>query len=274
VAELLWLAAGILVAGLVAGLLAGLFGIGGGAVIVPVLFEAFRLEGVPAAIRMQLCLGTSLAIIVPTAMRSYREHRRRDVALAEVVRVWTWPSVTGVAVGAALAAMAPPRALELAFVVIAGIIALRFLVGADRWALDAQLPGRTAMTGYGFAIGLGSSLMGISGGSLATIVLTLYRQSIRSAVATAAGIGVPITIAGTLGYVLAGLPYHAQLPRLSLGFVSLIGVALIAPLASLVAPFGARLAHALPPRRLEIAFGLYLLAVVLRFLINLLPPIA
>jgi uncharacterized protein len=274
VAELLWLAAGILVAGAVAGLLAGLFGIGGGAVIVPVLFEAFRLLGVPAAVRMQLCIGTSMAIIVPTAWRSYRAHQQRGQALTEVVRVWTWPSVAGVAAGAALAAVAPPRTFELAFVLIIGIIALRLLTGSDRWVLSAQLPGRTAMSGYGFAIGLGSSMMGISGGSLATIVLTLYRRSIHSAVATAAGIGVPITIAGTLGYILAGLPHHAQLPRLSLGFVSTIGVVLIAPLASFVAPFGARLAHALPQRRLEIAFGLYLLAVALRFVINLLPPIA
>jgi uncharacterized protein len=159
-------------------------------------------------------------------------------------------------------------------VLIIGIIALRLLTGSDRWVLSAQLPGRTAMSGYGFAIGLGSAMMGISGGSLATIVLTLYRRSIHSAVATAAGIGVPITIAGTLGYILAGLPHHAELPQLSLGFVSIIGVVLIAPLASFVAPFGARLAHALPQRRLEIAFGLYLLAVALRFVINLLPPIA
>jgi uncharacterized membrane protein YfcA len=125
------------------------------------------------------------------------------------------------------------------------------------------------MRGYGFAIGLGSSLMGTSGGSLATLVLTLYGKSIHNAVATSAGIGVPIAIAGTLGYIAAGLPHQALLPPLSLGFVSLLGVAAIAPLSSYVAPLGARLAHALPKRWLEIAFGLFLLAAAARFVVSL-----
>jgi uncharacterized membrane protein YfcA len=126
------------------------------------------------------------------------------------------------------------------------------------------------MTGYGFGIGLAGSLMGISGGSLSNIVLTLYGKTIHQAVATSAGLGVPITIAGTIGYILAGLPHQAELPPLSLGFVSLIGVAVMAPVASLVAPYGARLAHRLSRRTLEIAFALFILAVSLRFLISLL----
>ena len=102
------------------------------------------------------------------------------------------------------------------------------------------------------------------------MVLTLYRKPIHNAVATAAGLGVPITIAGTIGYVLAGLPHQALLPPLSLGFVSVIGVALMAPLSSWVAPFGARLAHRLPKRALETSFGLFLLLVAARFLASLL----
>jgi uncharacterized protein len=116
---------------------------------------------------------------------------------------------------------------------------------------------------------LASSLMGISGGSLATLVLTLYGRPIHNAVATSAGIGVPITIAGTVGYCLAGLPHQSQLPPFSIGFVSVIGVLMMAPISSYVAPFGARLAHALPKRRLEVAFGLFLLVASGRFLISL-----
>ena len=123
---------------------------------------------------------------------------------------------------------------------------------------------------YGFLIGLASALMGISGGSLATMVLTINGKPIHKAVATSAGIGVPITIAGALGYVLAGLPHQAALPVLSLGFVSLIGVALIAPISSWVAPMGARLAHALPRRQLEIGFGIFLIVAAARFLVSLL----
>ncbi len=268
--ELAWLAASVVAAGVLTGILAGLFGIGGGAIIVPVLFEVFRLLGVPSAVRMQLCIGTSLAIIVPTALRSYRAHKARGFVLPDVMRRWALPSMAGVAVGSALAAVAPPDLFKAAFVLIAGLIAAKLLLGGERRAMGDELPGRTGMLLYGFAIGLGSALMGIAGGSLVTMVLTLYRKPIHSAVATAAGLGVPITIAGTVGYVLAGLPHQALLPPLSLGFVSVIGVALMAPLSSWVAPFGARLAHRLPTRALETGFGLFLLLVAARFLASLL----
>jgi uncharacterized membrane protein YfcA len=155
---------------------------------------------------------------------------------------------------------------ELTFVLIAGIIAAKLLAGREDWVLAHQLPGRAAMYGSGFLIGLASSLMGISGGSLGTMMLTLCGKPLHDAVATSAGLGVPITVAGTLGYVLAGLPHQTQLPALSVGFVSVIGVALIAPISSYVAPFGARLAHALPRRWLEVAFGSFLLIAAARFL--------
>jgi len=268
-AELAWLLVAVIAAGIVTGLLAGVFGIGGGGVVVPVLFELFRLFGVPDAVRMQLCVGTSLAIIIPTAWRSYRAHRQRGAVLPEVMRVWTVPIVVGVLLGSAIAAVAPSALFKIAFVVIAAIIVAKMWFISDRWHIAEELPRRPAMIGYGFAIGLGSSLMGISGGSPATLVLTLYGKPIHQAVATSAGVGVPLSIAGTIGFMLAGLPHLAQLPPLSLGFVSLIGVAAIAPLSSWVAPMGARLAHALPKRRLEIAFGAFLMLVAARFLASL-----
>jgi uncharacterized membrane protein YfcA len=267
--ELVWLAVAVMAAGVVTGLLAGLFGIGGGAVIVPVLFEVFRILGVPEEVRMQLCVGTSLAIIVPTTVRSYRAHRARGLVVAAVMRSWALPAVVGVAIGSVAAALAPAGVFKLAFVVFAGIIAGKLLIGRESWVLGRQLPGPLGMAFCGFSVGLASSLMGISGGSLATMAMTLYGVPIHNAVATSAGLGVPITIAGTLGYVLAGLPHQSQLPPLSLGFVSAIGVVLIAPISSWIAPLGARLAHALPKRRLEIGFGLFLIAASLRFLVSL-----
>ena len=110
---------------------------------------------------------------------------------------------------------------------------------------------------------------GVSGGSLSNIVLTLYGKPIHNAVATSAGLGVPITIVGTLGYILAGLHDQALLPPLSLGFVSLIGVAVMAPVSSFTAPYGARLAHILSRRTLEIAFSIFLVLVSLRFVVSL-----
>ena len=132
---------GLMFVGVCAGVASGLFGIGGGAVIVPVLFEVFRILGVPEAIRMQLCIGTSLAIIIPTAIRSYREHQRRGLVLADVMRRWTLPSMAGVAVGSALAAVAPPDVFQAAFVLIAGLIAAKLLIGRDGWNLGSELPG-------------------------------------------------------------------------------------------------------------------------------------
>jgi uncharacterized membrane protein YfcA len=268
--DLVWLAAAVMAAGIVTGILAGLFGIGGGAVIVPVLFEVFRVLGVPEEVRMQLCVGTSLAIIVPTALRSYQAHRARGLVIPYVLRSWAAPSIAGVAVGSVAAAFAPAALFKAAFALIAGIIAAKLLIGRDSWVVGSELPGRALMTGYGFVVGVASALMGISGGSLVTMILTLYGKPIHNAVATSSGIGVPITIAGTLGYCLAGLPHQALLPPLSIGFVSVIGVVMIAPVSSYVAPFGARLAHRLPRRWLEIGFGLFLLLAAARFLVSLL----
>jgi len=267
--ELLLLAALIIVAGVVTGILAGLFGIGGGALIVPVLYEVFRVLGVPDEVRFQLCVGTSIAIIVPTNVLSFRIHRDKGAVMMDVVRQWAVPAVIGVATGSAIAGFAPAAVLKLAFVLVGSVIALKLLVGRDSWRLADDLPGRAAMSGYGFFVGLAASLMGISGGSIANMILTLHGKSIHSAVATSAALGVPITVAGTIGYVIAGLPQQALLPPFSVGFVSLIGFALMAPVSSFTAPYGARLAHALSKRSLEIAFGGFLLIVCVRFIVSL-----
>jgi uncharacterized membrane protein YfcA len=226
--EIASLAAGIIAGGIVTGILAGLFGIGGGAIIVPVLYEVIRIFGVPDSVRMQLRLGTSLAIIVPMTLRSYRVHKTRGLVLPDVMRHWALPSMVGVAVGSVLAAIAPADTFKAAFIVIAGAIAAKLLVGGERWVIGTALPGAAVMKGYGFVIGLASSLMGIAGGSLVAMVLTLYGRPIHNPVATAPGLGVPITVAGTIGYVLAGLPHLALLPPLSLGFVSVVGLVLVA----------------------------------------------
>jgi len=267
--ELLILAVAILAGGVVAGLLAGVFGVGGGVVVVPVLYEVFRVLGVPDAVHMQLCIGTSLAIMVPTNIRSYRAHRASGAVLTKVVRQWTPGIIVGIAVGSAIATVAPSAVFKIAFVVVAAIIAGKLLFGRESWRLGDELPAHPLARLYGLAVGLMASLTGVSGGSLCTMVLTLYGKSIHQAVATSAGIVVPIAIAGTLGYIAAGLPHQGSLPPFSIGFVSLIGFALMAPVASVTASYGARLAHALPRRALEVAFGLFLFSASLRFLASL-----
>ena len=267
--EIALLVLGILASGVVTGLLAGLFGIGGGAVIVPVLYEVFRILGVPDEVRMQLCVGTSLAIIVPTNIRSYLAHRAKGAVDHEVVTTWVLPALLGVVIGSVVAAFAPSAVFRLAFVVMAAVIAFKLLFGRDSWRVADDFPRQPTMSAFGLLVGLSSSLMGVSGGSVSNMIQTLYGRSIHQAVATSAGLGVPLSIAGTLGYILAGLPHQAQLPPLSIGFVSLIGVVVMAPVSSLVAPYGARLAHALPRRQLEIGFAIFLLVVCVRFLWSL-----
>ncbi len=267
--ELAWLALAIVIGGVVTGILAGLFGIGGGAVIVPVLYEVFGVLGVDDSVRMQLCVGTSIAIIVPTTLRSYYAHKAKGMVLAGVVRAWALPAVGGVAIGALLAAFAPAALFKIAFVMIALFISAKMLFARESWRLGDDLPKGPRMGAYGFVVGLCSSLMGVSGGSISNLVLTLYGKSLHNAVATSAGVGVPITVAGTIGYMLAGLPRQGLMPPLSIGFVSLIGLLLMAPVSSLIAPIGAHIAHALSRRKLEVFFGLFLLLIAARFVWSL-----
>jgi len=270
ISEIALLALWIAGAGILVGILAGLFGIGGGAIIVPVLYEVFRVIGVPEDVRIQLCIGTSLAIIVPTTVRSYLGHKKKGAVIPEVLRIWALPAIVGVVIGSATASFAPPAVFKSAFLFFVIFIAVRMLWGGDRWKFGNELPSRGVLAIYGLITGLVSSLVGVSGGAISNAVLTLYGRPMHQAVGTSAGVGVPITIAGTIGYMIAGWPYVTQLPPLSIGFVSLIGFALMAPVSSFTASYGAKLAHALPKRWLEIGFGIFLLVASVRFTLAIL----
>jgi uncharacterized membrane protein YfcA len=267
--EIVSLAVLIAGAGILVGILAGLFGIGGGAIIVPVLYEVFRILGVPEDVRIQTCIGTSLAIIVPTTIRSYLGHKKKGAVIPEVVRIWAGPAIVGVALGSLTASFAPAPVFKIAFLFFVSFIAVRMLFGGESWKLGDELPGHGILAVYGFITGLFSSLVGVSGGAISNAVLTLYGRPIHQAVGTSAGVGVPITIAGAIGYMLAGWRYMAQLPPLSIGFVSLIGFALMAPVSSFTTIYGVRLAHWLPRRKLEIAFGVFLILVAVRFALSM-----
>lgn len=268
--ELALFAAMIIAGGVATGLLAGLFGVGGGAVIVPVLYEVFRLMHVPEEVRMQLCVGTSLAIIIPTSIRSFSAHRKLGNLPVAILHRWALPIIAGVVIGGLIAAVAPPALFKAAFVVVATLLSIRFLFGAGQWKLGEQLPkGHVLMMVYGLVIGLYSALMGVGGGAVSTVILTLYGQPILTAIGLSAGAGVLISITGALSFMLAGLQHQSLMPPLSIGYVSLIGFVLMAPVTSLVAPLGARIAHSMSKRKLEIAFGLFLLLIGLRFVISL-----
>lgn len=276
VAELVELAVLLIAVGALAGFLAGVFGIGGGAVLVPVFYECFRLAGVPLDVRMPLCIGTSLAIIIPTSIRSYQAHRARGAVDMDVLRQWAVPVLVGVIVGSIIARYAPERLFKVVFVLVAWSAAARLLFGRESWRLGDDLPRGPIMKAFGFGVGLLSTLMGIGGGLFSNLLMTFYGRPIHQSVATSAGLAVLISIPGALGYIYAGWPAAAHYPDVAalqvpfaLGYVSLIGAILVMPTSLLVAPLGVKVAHLMSKRTLEIAFGLYLLTVGSRFVFSL-----
>lgn len=267
--ELAWLALAIVVGGALTGLLAGLFGVGGGAVIVPVLYEIFRVIGISDDIRVQLCVGTSLAVIIPTSIRSFLAHRAKGTVPAGVLKSWIVPVTAGVVVGSVLAAVAPTAVFKAFFAIMAAMIGAKFLFAKADWRIADKLPGQPLISFYGLFIGFYSAMMGVGGGAVATLVLTLYGQPILSAVGISAGVGVIISIVGTIGFIIAGLPHQDMMPPLSIGYVSLIGFALMGPVSAFFAPYGAQIAHAVSRRKLETTFGIFLWLVALRFVLSL-----
>jgi uncharacterized protein len=270
VGELAFVVIGLIVGGVATGLLAGLFGVGGGAIIVPVVYSVFGLMGVPEELRMPLSVGTSLAVIIPTSIQSFRAHHAKGAVDMEILKLWVVPVVLGVVLGAAVARYAPPALFKIVFIGVATLTAAKLFFGGDKWRLGDAVPTGLPMRIYGGVIGLLSSLMGIGGGQLSNVFLTAYGRPIHNAIATSAGLGVLVSVPGAVGYMIAGWPKMEALPPLSIGFVSLIGLMLIAPTSSYFAPYGARLAHRLPKRKLEIGFGVFMVVVSLRFLWSIL----
>jgi uncharacterized protein len=267
--EILTLAIALILAGGLTGLLAGLFGVGGGAIIVPILYQAFIVVGVPNDLRMPLTVGTSLAVIIPTAVTSYLAHRKKGAVDQLALRLWAWPCAIGVIGGSALATFAPAALFQSVFASVSAAIGIGLLIGRERWPVTKDLLGPLPMRIIGFVIGGLSALMGISGGMLTNMTMLMLGRSIHQAVATSAGLGVFIAIPGAIGYALAGWTRTSALPPFSLGYVSVPGAISLSALAMWIAPFGARLAHAIPRRRLELAFAAYLLTMSARFVVAL-----
>ena len=267
----------LIAVGAISGFLAGAFGIGGGAILVPVFYECFRLAGVPLEVRMPLCVGTSLAVIIPTSIRSFQAHYQRGAVDMRILRVWWLPIVAGVVAGSLVARYAPERLFKIVFVCVAYAAAARLILARESWKFGDDLPQGPLMRAYGFSVGILSTLMGIGGGLFSNLLMTFYGRPIHQAVATSSALAVLISIPGALGYIYAGWPAAANYPAVAalqwpfaLGYVSLIGAVLVMPMSLVTAPLGVRAAHAMSKRTLEVAFGCYLFIVGSRFVLSLL----
>lgn len=255
----------IIATGLVAGFLAGLFGIGGGAVMVPVFYQFLIVAGVSGDVAMHVAVGTSLAVIIPTSLRSFQSHRNKGAVDTGLLRRWIVAVPAGAVLGAVIAGVVSGQDLRLIFAVIAFAVAIRMLFNRDSWKLGDDIPGEPVKSLAGTAIGTLSTLMGIGGGVLNNTFMTLFGRPVHQAIATSSGVGVLISIPAALGYVAAGWG-HGDLPPFSAGYVNLAAVLLVIPITVFAAPFGARTAHNLDKRQLEIAFGVFLILVSVRFL--------
>ncbi|MFD1694729.1 sulfite exporter TauE/SafE family protein [Roseibium aestuarii] len=266
--DAVWLALALIGAGAIAGFLAGLFGIGGGAVLVPVLYQFLTVLQVDESVRMHLSVATSLGIIIPTSLRSFMAHKRRGAVDLELLKSWIVPVPLGVVIASLLAAHVSGAGLKGIFAVLAVILGLRMLFDKRGARIADDIPGFPIRPLCGALIGFFSTLMGIGGGVMNNTFMTLYGRPIHQAVATSSGTGILISIPGTIGLIWAGWGAE-HLPPFSLGYVNLLGVALIIPVTVLMAPFGVKVAHALPRRRMEVLFGCFLLLVALRFFASL-----
>jgi uncharacterized protein len=251
----------LLGAGLVAGFAAGLFGIGGGFVVVPALFTTLQFLGGDEASRPHVAIGTSLATIIFTSVRSVQAHARRGSVDFEILRSWAPWIVLGVGAGVVLAHFVDGRVMAMTFAVGVFLMSLHFFFPVlARRQIAEDMPQGLARASVAGGVGTFSSLLGIGGGTIAVIVMTLCGRSIHRAIATAAGVGFIIAVPGSIGFVLIGLGEH-DLPFGSIGYVNLIAAGAIAAMSMLTAPLGASAAHMLPASLLKKCFAVYLLAV-------------
>ena len=249
----------LLAAGLFAGFAAGLFGIGGGFVVVPAMVALLPLLGGTRAEDTHVAIGTSFATIVITSLRSTLSHAKRGAVDFDILKSWAPWIVLGVGIGVLLASRLTGTTLTIIFASGIALMAVNFLIPKlARHRLRDTMPTGAARAGIAGALGLFSSLLGIGGGTVAVIVMTLCGRTIHKAIATAAGFGFIIAVPGTIGWMLIGLG-KPGLPVGSVGYVNLLGAAVITSMSILTAPLGVAAAHALPAEPLKRVFGLYLL---------------
>lgn len=252
-------------AGLFAGFIGGLFGIGGGVVIVPVLYLVLTALGVDEAVRMHIAVGTSLSTIISTSWRSLATHTKAGAVDYEVLKAWAPWITLGALIGSALAGLANTEALLIVFGGGLLLVAAQMGFANPNWRMYSELPGGAARASIAGAIGLLSAMMGIGGGAFGVTVMTLCGRPIHQAVATASGFGAAIAAPAAIGYVLAGWG-RGGLPPWSMGFVNVPGFIMLAVLTAITAPIGARLAHRLPQLTLKRAFALLLALVAVNML--------
>lgn len=260
---LIQMAVMLAVIGAFAGVLAGLLGVGGGIVLVPSFFYAFGVLGFAGPNLMQVCLATSLATIIVTSAKSLRGHNRRGAVDWEILRAWGPWIALGAVAGVAVAAGLRSVTLQAIFGVLALIVGLYMGLSRAEWRLGAAMPKGLGRAGGGGVLGFLSVLMGIGGGSFGVPLMTLYGTAIHRAVATASGFGLVIAVPSVAGFLLMA-PENP--PPYTVGAVNLPAFGLVIAMTLITTPWGVALAHAMDPKPLKRAFGVFLVLTALNML--------
>ena len=265
---ILGLIAALWVTGLIAGMLAGLLGVGGGIVIVPVLFQLFTFLGIDETVRMHVTVGTSLATIIPTSIMSSRAHRKRGSLDPTLIRHLMPSVVLGVLVGSIASRYLTGATLTAVFACMALLVALSMAFKPDGFAISDGLPGRAGTALIGGGIGGISTLMGIGGGTLGVPILNAIRVPMHTAVGTGAMLGTVISIPGAIAFLVNGLGMPNR-PPFCFGYINLLGFSLIVPATMVATGWGAKLAHSINALRLRQVFAGFLALTSLRMFYGL-----
>ncbi len=251
--------------GAIAGILSGLLGVGGGIVVVPVLFWVFAALGYPADLGMQVAVGTSLVTVAFTALTAARSHHKRGSVDMQIVRRWAPWMALGALCGGTVAGVVKGDVLMLVFGLVALLVAWNMALPKTRLFAPA-LPERTGVQpALAGGVGLVSSMMGIGSGTIGVPLMTAFSVPVHRAVGTAAALGLVIGVPGALAMLVTGFGVDGR-PPVSMGYINLVAVALILPLSVLVAPLGTRLAHSLEPVWIKRAFAVFLCLTAIRML--------
>ena len=262
-AALATLLALMLVLGAGAGVISGLLGVGGGIVLVPAFFYMFTQLGYGSDQVMQVCLGTSLATIVVTSLRSVSGHHRKGAVQWDILRGW-WPFIAaGAVAGFFLAAALKSSALQAIFGVLALSAGLYMAFGRSSWRLGPAMPTGLLRAALGSVLGFASALMGIGGGTFGVPMMTLYNLPIHRAVATASGFGIIIAVPTVLGFLTVSV---ANPPPYTVGAINLPAFAIIVAMSLITTPWGVALAHRMDAAPLKRAFAIFISLVALNML--------
>ena len=255
----------LVVIGGFAGVLAGLLGVGGGIILVPAFFYAFKGLGYDGPQLMQVCLATSLATIIVTSVRSVLSHNKKGAVDWDILKTWAPGIAVGAIVGVLVASSLRSVTLQAIFGCLGVVIGLYMGFGRSEWRLGQAMPGGLRRAVLSPVVGFLSVLMGIGGGSFGVPLMSLHNVAIHRAVATAAGFGVLIAVPSVAGFLLVDVD-PASRPPYTLGAVNGPAFLLIIAMTLITAPFGVKLAHSLDPKPLKRVFAVFLTLVALNML--------